>query len=72
MLAAALMQPHHLRSKTFGLDFQRYSEQCQIDLLPLSGLYMIGSVYARFDVDKDKGHYLSELELFSIEAPTAH
>ena len=64
-LAAAFMVPTHLHGN-FGLRFQGYAEECQMHKQPQRGRYMLALVCREFDIDRDRGAMIGEIQLLQI------
>ena len=65
-LAASLLTTQNLRHKELGLKFQSYSEECERERIALNGLFMLSLIGEEFDLDRERGAVMSELELFGL------
>ena len=64
-LAASFMMPTHLHG-SFGLRFQAYAEECELAGVPQRGRYMLALVCREFDIDRDRGSMIGEIQLLAI------
>ena len=68
VLAAALCKPEHLRSH-FGVRFNSYLEECELNGHEVRGRVMLNLVYREFDTDQNAGAIMTALELYNLPPP---